>query len=138
MKNKQKKYKLVLNEMKKIYYAGSEDLPTYNLDWMGCEIDEYNYPTYHHITKASELREKNENDIATLENGAYLGTQSHESLHYIETFDPKLYNAWNKMFLYINKTNKHPDKETWNNIFDLLNISIIAIENHEKNKKRNK
>ena len=102
MKNKGKKVHAILKEMEEIYF----DQHLIDLDWMGCKIDQDNYPSYHHIEKASNLRKNNESDHATVENGAYLGELSHRSLHYIETFDENLYNSWNELFKIINNQRK--------------------------------
>ena len=70
----------ILKQMRKIYYEKGK---TY-LDWMGFKLTEENKPSYHHIIKAETLRKSNGSDIATIENGAYLGKKSHELLHKIE------------------------------------------------------
>ena len=74
----------ILYEMKSIYYPLEYQDNDKYLDWMGYLITEENTPSYHHITKASSLKSKGEDIKATLENGAYLGVQSHIVLNYIE------------------------------------------------------
>ena len=56
---------------------------------------------------------------ASVENGAYLGKHSHELLHHIEIFDKDLYDAWNYIFLVINKMKCYPIPVVWDIIHDL-------------------
>lgn len=114
----------VLKQMKKIYYEKGK----LYLDWMGFKITDENKPSYHHIIKAETLRNSNESDIATLENGAYLGKKSHELLHRIEENNNELYIAWNKLFELINKNKKYPDQNMWYMIFRLQEESLKFIE----------
>ena len=79
----------ILKQMKKIYYTKESNY----IDWMGFKIDDINKPSYHHIEKAENLRNNNESDIATIDNGAYLGKKSHELLHKIEVLDKDLYDS---------------------------------------------
>ena len=120
----------VLKQMKKIYYI--KGCPY--IDWMGFKITEKNKPSYHHIKKAEILRNENLSDIATLENGAYLGKKSHELLHKIEVIDKDLYNAWNHLFLLINKSKKYPTDDIWNLIYDLKEKSIELVYENNENK----
>ena len=109
----------ILHKMKEIYY----DKKTNNLDWMGNLITEKNHPSYHHITKAEILRKNDESDIATLENGAYLGKISHEQLHRIELIDIDLYNMWNDLFKEINESKTVISNELWERILELKKIT---------------
>lgn len=118
----------VLKQMKKIFYP--KGVPYF--DWMGFKVTEENKPSYHHIEKAEDLRKKKESDIATLDNGAYLGKKSHELLHKIEMIDKELYNNWNELFLEINRLREYPSEDIWDKVFDLQTISIKIIEKSSK------
>lgn len=118
----------VLKRMKKIYYTKENEY----LDWMGFRITDTNKPSYHHIEKAEDLRKKKENDDATIENGAYLGKKSHELLHRIEANDRDLYDAWNYLFLVINKMGCYPIDEIWKCVFDLQEKSKSYLKNEGK------
>lgn len=48
--------KKVLMEMLDIYYPEDKRTEEYYIDFMGYKIDEDNFPTYHHIEKASDLK----------------------------------------------------------------------------------
>ena len=129
-----KKYNLnneILKQMKKIYYYKG---CTY-LDWMGFPITPFNKPSYHHIKKASELKDNKEDYTATIENGAFLGKNSHDLLHIIERIDNDLYNTWNSLFLLINKGMKYPSEEIWNTISVLKEKTILKIQNNEIKKR---
>lgn len=119
----------ILKQMRKIYYSKGDKY----IDWMGFRITEVNKPSYHHIKKAEILRKENENDDATMENGAYLGKKSHELLHKIEMIDKDLYNAWNHLFLLINKTKKYPTEDIWNLVYNLKQTSINLLDEYNKN-----
>lgn len=119
----------ILKQMKKIYYSKNKEY----IDWMGFKITEINKPSYHHITKAEDLRKNNESDIATIDNGAYLGKKSHELLHKIEYLDKDLYDSWNYLFLIINKMETYPIDDVLTIIFELQEKSINLVE--EKTKK---
>lgn len=119
----------ILKQMKKIYYSKNKEY----IDWMGFKITEINKPSYHHITKAEDLRKNNESDIATIDNGAYLGKKSHELLHKIEHLDKDLYDSWNYLFLIINKMETYPIDDVLTIIFELQEKSINLVE--EKTKK---
>ena len=122
----------VLKQMKKIYYPKGKEY----IDWMGFKITDENKPSYHHITKAQTLRQLDKNDDATLENGAYLGKKSHEMLHRIELIDKDLYDAWNHLFLLVNKMRCYPIDDVLKMIYQLKEKSISVLEN--KNDKLNK
>ena len=100
---------------------------------MGNLITDENKPSYHHIEKAENLRKKSESDIATLDNGAYLGKVSHEQLHRIEILDIELYNEWNNLFRIINDTKTYISDELWEKIFELKELTI-KIDNKSKKK----
>jgi|GEM_PF-4609682 len=121
----------VLKQMKKIYYPKG----CYYIDWMGFKVTEENKPSYHHIEKAEDLRKKKESDIATVENGAYLGKKSHELLHKIEVIDKDLYDSWNYIFSVINRMRTYPIDDVWNMVFDLQEKSVKLIEKSFKTKK---
>lgn len=114
----------VLKQMRKIYYPKG----SLYLDWMGFRITEENKPSYHHIIKAEELRHNKESDIATIENGAYLGKKSHELLHKIEVIDKDLYNSWNNLFLEINRLGAYPTEELWSMVYILQEKSIHCLD----------
>lgn len=121
----------VLKQMKKIFYP--KGVPYF--DWMGFKVTEENKPSYHHIEKAEDLRKKKESDIATVENGAYLGKKSHELLHKIEVIDKDLYDSWNYIFSVINRMRSYPIDDVWNMVFDLQEKSVKLIEKSFKTKK---
>ena len=118
----------VLKKMRKIYYSKNVEY----IDWMGFRITEENKPSYHHITKAEELRNNNENDDATLENGAYLGKKSHELLHKIEVLDKDLYNSWNYLFSVINKMKCYPIDDVWYLVNELKEKSLELLNQNKK------
>lgn len=134
MKNKTKETRAILKEMKEIYYPDNKSYGEFYLDWMGYKLDEQNYPSYHHIEKASVLKQKNESAKPTISNGAYLGEYSHTALHYIKTIDPELYDAWNYLFLQINRMKCYPIDDIWKMIHHLQAISMEAIENAQNSK----
>lgn len=119
----------VLKQMRKIYYKKGDEY----IDWMGFKITEENKPSYHHITKAETLKQQNESDIATVENGAYIGKKSHELLHRIEDINKDIYDAWNYLFLLINKMKMYPTEEIWNTIYELKEISLNIDNENKKN-----
>lgn len=121
----------ILKQMKKIYYPKDKEY----LDWMGFKIDDINKLSYHHIIKAEDLRGNNESDLATISNGAYLGKKSHELLHRIENKDKDLYEAWNYIFLVINKMNSYPIDDIWKIIFELQEKSLMLEKNNKVYKK---
>ena len=114
----------VLKQMKKIYYPKNKEY----IDWMGFKVTDINKPSYHHITKAETLKSQNESADATLENGAYLGKKSHEMLHKIENIDKDLYDAWNYLFLLINKMKCYPIDDVWKMVYQLNKKSIELLE----------
>ena len=97
--NKAKINKLVLQEMKKIYFSNNHEY----VDWMGYRITDDNKPSYHHIEKREDLIKQNKSIEATVSNGAYLGKHSHELLHRIELVDLDLYYSWNYLFQVIRR-----------------------------------
>ena len=120
----------ILKEMKKIYYKKGYEY----IDWMGFKIDDINKPSYHHIEKAEDLRNDNKSDIATIDNGAYLGKKSHELLHQIEMLDEDLYNSWNYLFRVINKMRRYPIDDIWKLIYYLKDKSIELVNSVKKKK----
>ena len=52
--------KRVMKEMLDIYYPKEYQSGEKYIDWMGYQIDEENYPSYHHIEKREELKRKGE------------------------------------------------------------------------------
>lgn len=113
----------ILRQMRLIYYPKGKEY----IDWMGFKITDENKRSYHHITKAETLRKNNEKDIATLENGAYLGKKSHEMLHKIETIDKELYDSWNYLFLVINKMKCYPIDDVWNLVYSLQERTLETL-----------
>ncbi|MBQ9024134.1 MAG: hypothetical protein IJ105_02800 [Bacilli bacterium] len=130
MKNKASIRKKVMKKMKEIYYP--DDKPY--IDWMGYEINEENYPTYHHIEKREELKRNGESIDPTIENGAYLGNLSHQTLHYIEQIDKDLYYSWNHLFLIINKMRCYPIDDVLKMINNLQRLSEESIDKHNNKK----
>lgn len=104
-----------LHEMRKIFYGHGEP----HIDWMGYPITEENCRSYHHIVKKEELAKQGLDTKATVDNGAYLGKKSHEKLHQIEQLDPELYEAWNYLFLVINRMRCYPIPDVWDMVYDL-------------------
>jgi hypothetical protein len=119
----------VLHKMRKKYFP--KDKPY--VDWMGFKITETNCPSYHHIEKAEDLRNDNESDRATLENGAYLGKKSHELLHVLERIDGDLYTSWNYLFSLINRMGVYPIEDVWKMIYSLQEMSIKAVNDKKSN-----
>ena len=115
----------ILKQMKKIYYPKGKEY----IDWMGFKITEENKPSYHHIKKAEDLKKENESADATIENGAYLGKKSHEMLHRIEVIDKDLYDAWNHLFLLINKMKCYPIDDVLKIMNELKEKSIELLDN---------
>ena len=128
MRKKIKINKEVLQKMEDIYYSEGKDY----LDWMGFKITDVNKPSYHHIEKAEDLRNKNESDIATIENGAYLGKKSHELLHKIEYLDKDLYDSWNYIFSVINKMKVYPIEDIWKMIAELQIKTFNVVNSKTK------
>jgi len=118
----------ILKQMKKIYYTKESNY----IDWMGFKIDDINKPSYHHIEKAENLRNNNESDIATIDNGAYLGKKSHELLHKIEVLDKDLYDSWNYLFLLINKMKTYPIDDVWDLVYELKDKSLNLVNKEKK------
>ena len=118
----------VLKRMKIIFYPKG----SLYYDWMGFKITDENKPSYHHIIKAEDLRKKKEDDIATIENGAYLGKKSHELLHKIEVIDKDLYDSWNSLFMVINKKREPISDELWDEIYRLKTKTLKCLEKDNK------
>lgn len=130
MSRKNRKNQQVLKEMKQIFYGDNDKY----LDWMGYEITSDNFPTYHHVCR----RTSREDDNTTIDNGAYLGEQSHNALHYIERLDKSLYNAWNEIFTVINQSRKYPTLAMWDEVKILQDRSMELLNSKEKNKVKRK
>ena len=130
VKNKGTIRKKIMKQMKEIYYTNSKKY----IDWMGYEINENNYPTYHHIEKRENLKKENKDIKATIENGAYLGIESHQMLHDIEKIDKDLYYSWNHLFLVINKMKCYPIDDVLKMIERLQKISEETINNYKSKK----
>ncbi len=127
--------KRVMKEMLDIYYPKEYQSGEKYIDWMGYQIDEENYPSYHHIEKREELKRKGESIDPTVENGAYLGIQSHSALHFIEEIDKDLYYSWNHVFQIINKMKCYPIDDVLKMIKKLQELSEEAIDNYNNRKK---
>ena len=118
----------ILRRMKKIYYPEGTEY----LDWMGFKITDNNIRTYHHITKAEDLKKEEKDYIPTISNGAYLSKKSHELLHRIEQRDRQLYEEWNKIFKLIVDIGTYPPDDVWNLIFELQEKTIEIDKNKTK------
>ena len=118
----------ITRKMKSIYYSDNNEY----LDWMGFKITNDNYPSYHHIIKAEDLRKNDEDYIPTVSNGAYLGKKSHELLHRIEKLDKELYDSWNDLFLIINRMGIYPIDDVWKMVFELQEKSL-EIDSKDRN-----
>ena len=126
--NKASVRKKIMKEMYQIYYNENKEY----IDWMGYEINDKNYPTYHHIEKREDLKKENKDIEATIENGAYLGIESHQMLHDIEKLDKDLYYSWNHLFLVINKMRCYPIDDVIDIINKLKNRSEELIAESKK------
>lgn len=122
--------RVVLQEMRRIFYSKDVEY----IDWMGYPITNENKPSYHHIEKACELRNQHKSDLATKENGAYLGKVSHEKLGIIEQKDKELYEAWNYLFMVINNMGIYPIDDVWKMIYNLKEKTESVL--YEKNTKK--
>lgn len=116
---------LILKQMKQIFYSKEKEY----IDWMGFKITNENVPSYHHIEKAENLRNKKEKDDATIENGAYLGKKSHELLHQIEYIDYELYESWNYLFSIINNMKVYPINDVLKCMKELREKSLNICNN---------
>lgn len=125
----------VLQAMRREFYPSGVKY----IDWMGYTITNENKPSYHHIEKACSLREHHKSDIATKENGAYLGKISHEMLGVIEIKDKELYEAWNYLFMVINNMGIYPIDDVWKMVYNLQakTESILYEENNKKLSRKN-
>lgn len=121
-------HRIILQELKKEFYPEGSKY----VDWMGYPITNKNKPSYHHIEKACELRDKHKDDTATKENGAILGKKSHELLHQIEYIDHDLYECWNYLFLVINRMGVYPIDDVWKMIMTLREKTQKLLYNKEK------
>ena len=121
----------ILKQMKKLYYSDGKEY----IDWMGFKVTEDNKPSYHHIEKAEDLRDKGESDDATMDNGAFLGKRSHELLHKVEVIDKDLYDSWNYVFSVINKMKTYPIDDVWKMIYELQEKTLKLVEKNEKVKR---
>ena len=129
MSNKSEKNQEMVKEMAKIFYPNDALKRLKCIDFMGYEFnDNYNKPTYHHIEKASSLREQNISDNATFDNGAILGEASHEALHIIEDEDIELYNDWNRLFEKINRSRLQYWDEFIPEIIELQERSQVVLD----------
>ena len=124
--------RIVLQEMKSIYFDKNKPYT----DWMGYRITEDNKPSYHHIEKRETLKKENKSIAATVENGAYLGKHSHELLHRIELVDLELYEAWNYLFLLINKMGCYPIDDVWTMVESLKEKSESLLSQDDRVLKR--
>lgn len=128
--NTSKEKQLVLKSMRAIYYKNVVN----RLDWMGYLITEDNKPSYHHIVKKEDLIKEGISCAPTVENGAYLGTRSHEILHLLEIIDHDLYECWNDLFLMINEMRIYPIPDVWNMVYHLQDLTVEAINNYKSDK----
>ena len=86
----------------------------------------------------STLKSEQQEVDSSIENGAYLGTESHAVLHYIEKIDKDLYQAWNYIFLVINKMGIYPIDDIWEIIFHLQELTDQTIDAHLAKKEKQK
>lgn len=134
MRKKQEIKKQVKEMMLNIYYSPENKISNKCVDWMGYPINNFDDLTYHHITKASTLRNRSKDDKATLQNGALLCDSSHQNLHILEQIEPELYDLWNNLFIIINKSRNYPDEDTLNMILALQKATEKKL--NEFNQKR--
>lgn len=85
---------LLVVKMLDIY--GSDDL-----DWMSYQITKKNILTFHHIIPVSE------GGLAIIENGALITKVAHKNLNILEYKDIHLFDAWNQLFIEINKSKQN-------------------------------
>ncbi|MCR5223783.1 MAG: hypothetical protein K6C11_01405 [Bacilli bacterium] len=132
--NTSKEKQLVLKDMRAIYYKNAVN----RVDWMGYLITEDNKPSYHHIVKKEVLINNGISCAPTVENGAYLGTRSHELLHQLELIDHDLYECWNDLFLMINKMRIYPIPDVWDMVYHLQDLTVKALSNYKSGKIKTK
>lgn len=128
---------IVLSELIKEFYPEDSEI----IDWMGSPITKKNKPTYHHIEKACDLKEKHKDYSPTLKNGAILGVKSHRKLNLLEFLDPDLYESWNYLFRVINGMGVYPIDDVWKMIYLLrekTNDLLYSEEYKKENKKERK
>lgn len=102
---------------------------TYEFDWMGDRINSPSDLTRHHIIK------KQYNGIDDKSNYALLTTSSHHLIHFLETNYNKEYKYINNMFLELNKSNKPPTEEYYNEIKSIMKRIKKSIKNKNRRKK---
>lgn len=85
---------------------------TTDYDWMGTLISKDNPLTYHHIIKRKH-------GDTTLSNGALLTKRSHEKLNKLYYRNPGLFDAWQMLFLEINRSQAPLTEELISSIREL-------------------
>ena len=88
--------KILLNQMIDIYKPDG-------FDWMSYQITKKNILTFHHILEATK------GGLATIENGALITKKAHRILNILTTYDYLLYEEWQQLFCYINKSRQPMD-----------------------------
>jgi hypothetical protein len=101
MKNKE-----IMQDMLKIFKPSG-------VDWMGWEITETNYLTYHHII---EQRNGGEESIY---NGALITRKAHLFLNFLSENNPELYREYQYWFRLINDMRRPPSPEIMEIMFSL-------------------
>ena len=101
---------------------------TYDMDWMGEEINNSSILSRHHIKKKEDGGEDNIN------NYALLTVDSHRFLNLIEEKYPKDYLVLNEMFLELNKSSRPPSSEYFDEVHSILKRIRKRIKNNKKSK----
>ena len=103
---------------------------TIDVDWMGDKINSPSDLTRHHIVKKQY---DGEDDI---NNYALLTTYSHHLIHYLEINYNKEYNSINELLLNLNRSNKPPTNEYYNEMLSILKRVRKDIKNKKRNRKK--
>ena len=101
---------------------------TFNIDWMGDKINSLSDLTRHHIVK------KQYNGLNDKNNYALLTSSSHHLIHFLEINYNKEYNLINEMFLELNKSNKPPTEEYYENILPIIKRVKKKIKDNKRKK----
>ncbi len=102
---------------------------TYEVDWMGCEFDDPECLTRHHIVKRED---GGENGIS---NYALLTYRSHMLLHYMETNFHDDYVRLNQLFLALNRSLKPPTAEYYEEVKKIIKRVKKTIKNNGRSRR---
>ena len=107
-----------------------EKYGTYETDWLNDKINSYSELTKHHIIK------KEKGGINDISNFALLTTNSHRLIHYLEDKYYKDYVSLNNLFLELNRSEKPPTIEYYDNIKRIIKRVKKCIKNENKKRKK--